>query len=266
MFGAVHFLSPDTLYAPYWCTDMNEEGLKQAIIAHGEVPQHIAFIMDGNGRWAQRRGLPRIAGHRQGVKSVRRMVETGPEIGVKVMTFYTFSTENWLRPQLEVSALMQLLLESIEREVDDLIRNEVSLRVIGDLGRLPEAPRRAMRQAIERTAGLKRMILVLALSYSGRGDIIQAINRIINSGVTAIDERTFADYLDTAGLPDPDLLIRTSGELRLSNFLLYQLAYTEIFVTDRYWPDFQRRDLFEAIHSYQQRERRFGKISEQVRK
>ena len=244
---------------------MDEAALKAEITSKGKIPHHIAFIMDGNGRWAHRRGLPRIAGHRQGVKVVRNMVETGREIGIKVMTFYTFSTENWSRPRLEVSALMQLLLESINRELEDLKRNEVSLRVIGELGSLPPAPRKAMERAIQETKGHDRLILVLALSYSGRREIVRAVNRIIKSGVNEVDEESLKGYLDTAGLPDPDLLIRTSGELRLSNFLLYQVAYSEIVVTERLWPDFSRTDLFECISYYQNRERRFGRTSEQVK-
>jgi len=230
--------------------------------------------MDGNGRWAHRRGLPRIAGHHQGVKTVRRMVEVGPEIGVEIMTFYTFSTENWRRPRLEVTALMELLLDSINKELDDLKRNQVSLRVIGDLNAIPKHPREAMKRAIEETASNKRLKLVLAINYSGRNEIIKAVNRIIDeqhrsmatdNRHVAIDEEIFKQYLDTANLPDPDLLIRTSGEFRLSNFLLYQLAYTEIVVTEKYWPEFSRQDLFECIADYQKRERRFGKTSEQVK-
>ena len=241
-----------------------EETLKAMILQKGDIPKHIAFIMDGNGRWASKRGLPRIAGHRQGVKTVRRMVEAGPEIGVEVMTFYTFSAENWRRPQPEVSALMELLLDAINRELDDLNRNEVSLRVIGDLSSLPDGPRHAMERAIVETADNRRLILVLAISYSGRREIINAVNRLIDAGIKNVDERQFEGFLDTAGLPDPDLLIRTSGEFRLSNFLLYQVAYSEILVTDKYWPDFQRTDLYESILYYQKRERRFGKTSEQV--
>ncbi len=246
--------------------DKSEAALKQAITAAGEIPSHIAFIMDGNGRWAHKRGLPRIAGHRQGVRTVRKMVETGPEIGVKVMTFYTFSSENWRRPRIEVTALMELLLDSINREIEDLKRNDVSLRVIGDLSALPAGPRKAMEQAITDTRDNKGLKLVLAISYSGRSEIIKAVRRIIDAGVDDIDEASFANYLDTTGLPDPDLLIRTSGEFRLSNFLLYQIAYSEIVVTDKFWPDFSRSDLYECIQYYQQRERRFGKTSEQVKK
>jgi undecaprenyl diphosphate synthase len=243
---------------------LDEPALKAAILAAGNIPRHIAFIMDGNGRWAKRRGLPRIAGHREGVRTVRKMVEAGPEIGVEVMTFYTFSAENWRRPSYEVSALMELLLDAINRELNDLKRNLVCLRVIGDLNALPVGPRKALERAIAETAGNRRLTLVLALSYSARREIVQAVNSIITSGIKSISEEDFAGYLDTAGLPDPDLLIRTSGEYRLSNFLLYQLAYTEMTVSDRFWPDFTVRDLYECIATYQQRERRFGRISEQV--
>ncbi len=242
----------------------DEAYLKEVITSSGEIPRHIAFIMDGNGRWAHRRGLPRIAGHRQGVKTVRRMVETGPEIGVEVMTFYTFSIENWRRPRSEVTALMELLLESINKELDDLKRNEVSLRVIGDLSALPSGPRKALEKAILETEDNKRLILVLAISYSGRREIVQAVNRIIDAGISEVDEDSFTRYLNSSDLPDPDLLIRTSGEFRLSNFLLYQVAYSEIVVTEQLWPDFLRKDLFECIAEYQRRERRFGKTSDQA--
>ncbi len=220
--------------------------------------------MDGNGRWAHKRFLPRIEGHRQGVKSVRRMLECGPDIGIEVMTFYTFSVENWRRPLLEVNALMQLMLVSINRELDDMKRNRVRLRVIGDLMSLPAEPRHALQRAIEETANNDRITMVLALSYSGRNEIVKAVNRIIGKGVEHVSESDFSDYLDTKGIPDPDLLIRTSGEMRLSNFLLYQLAYTEIVITKKFWPDFKPRDLYECIAEYQNRERRFGQTSEQL--
>jgi len=244
----------------------DEDALKEQIVSSGSIPRHVAFIMDGNGRWALKRGLPRIAGHRQGVRTVRTMVETGPEIGVEVMTFYTFSTENWRRPRLEVTALMELLLDSINKELEDLKRNEVSLRVIGDLTGLPPAPREALEKAIRETEDNRRLILVLAISYSGRREIVQAVNRVLKDRVAEVDEESFKRYLNTSELPDPDLLIRTSGEFRLSNFMLYQVAYSEIVVTDRLWPDFSRRDLYNCIAIYQQRERRFGKTSDQVMK
>ena len=255
-------------------SNKTETSLKRQILEQGKVPRHIAFIMDGNGRWAHRRGLPRLAGHSRGVKTVRTMVETGPEIGVEIMTFYTFSTENWRRPRFEVSALMELLLDSINRELDDLKKNDVSLRVIGDLDALPTGPREAMKRAVRETKENQGLKLVLALNYSGRREIIQAVTRIIENrnenGKSSPDEplteEEFSKYLDTSELADPDLMIRTSGEFRLSNFLLYQLAYTEIIVTEKFWPDFDRYSLFECIAEYQQRERRFGRTSEQLHK
>ncbi|MFH0881487.1 MAG: isoprenyl transferase [bacterium] len=228
------------------------------------LPAHIAFIMDGNGRWAKERGMPRMFGHREGVKSVREMVETGVELGIKVMTFYTFSTENWKRPKSEVSGLMKLLVSTIRKEVDDLDKNNVCLRTIGQLEDLPPGPRaefKAAKKQLEKNDGL---LLVLALSYSGRREITQAVNRLLEQGVKRVDEKVFAAVLDTADLPDPDLLIRTSGEMRLSNFLLWQTAYTELYVTDTYWPDFRRAQLIEAVHDYLHRERRFGRTSEQL--
>jgi len=243
---------------------LDESALKEQVMAGGKIPRHIAFIMDGNGRWAKSRGLPRIIGHRQGVQTVRRMVEIGPEIGVDVMTFYTFSSENWRRPKFEVAALMQLLVESIDRELEDLMKNRVKLRIIGELENLPDEPRRAMERAVIQTSGNDGLVLVLALSYSGRREIARAFNRMVAAGLSNADDELISKYLDTADLPDPDLLIRTSGELRLSNFLLYQLAYTEIVVTDKHWPDFSRVELLECIRQYQGRERRYGLISEQV--
>ena len=245
---------------PLQPAEIDEERLKEMILAHKKIPHHIAFIMDGNGRWAKKRGLPRIAGHRQGVNTVRRMVEVGPDIGVKVMTFYAFSAENWRRPLLEVNALMDLLVESINRELEDMMRNEVCVRIIGDLDSLPEKPRRAFQRAVAETASNRRLILVLAISYSGRQEIVRAVRRMTEAGITDASEADFAEHLDTAGLPDPDLLIRTSGEFRLSNFLLYQLAYTEIIISERFWPEFRQRDLFEAVLNFQQRDRRFGGI------
>ncbi len=246
------------------------ETLKQKVVATGNLPRHVAVIMDGNGRWAKARGLPRIAGHREGVRSVRVITEIAGELGIETLTLYTFSKENWRRPRWEVSALMNLLLETIEQEVNDLDRNNVRLTVIGRLQDLPEAPRRSMERAIERTAKNTGLNLNLALSYSGRMEILEAVQHIaqkVQAGelrLDQIDEAVFATHLYTAGIPDPDLLIRTSGELRLSNFLLWQSAYTEIFVTPIYWPDFREKEFLEAIASYQKRERRFGKVSEQL--
>lgn len=239
--------------------------LEKAVLSQKEkIPRHIAFIMDGNGRWAKKRTLPRLFGHKEGVTSVREMVEMGVDLGVEVMTFYTFSTENWKRPAQEVSALMQLLVSTIRKEVEDLDQNNVTLRTIGQMDDLPELPRRELDLAMERLAKNDGLVLTLALSYSGRSEIVRAMNRLREQGVEEITEEALSGAMDTAGQPDPDLLIRTSGEKRLSNFLLWQCAYTEIYVTETYWPDFRKRQLLEAIQDYQNRERRFGCISEQL--
>ena len=236
----------------------------------GGVPEHIAIIMDGNGRWAKKRGLPRIAGHKEGVNSVRKIVKTCGELGVQVLTLYTFSTENWNRPRKEVSALMKLLLKTIQNEIKDLIKNNVRLMAIGGIENLPESAREGIVQGIEKTKENTGLILNLALNYGGREEIITALRRIgedVKKGDLEpgdIDKEKFKEYLYTSKLPDPDLMIRTSGELRISNFLLWQLAYTEIYVTDVLWPDFREKELFQAITNYQSRERRFGKVSEQL--
>ncbi|MCX7983942.1 MAG: isoprenyl transferase [Bacteroidetes bacterium] len=245
---------------------------QEALRARGEIPQHIAIIMDGNGRWAKRRGLPRIAGHREGINSVRDVVEACGQLGVKYLTLYTFSTENWKRPQDEVSMLMKLLVHSLRNERDKLHKNKVRLKVIGDVSLLPPTVVQELDTALKLTQSNTGLTLILALSYSGRWDILNAIRSLcpkIRSG--EIDERSltesaFSDHLSTSGIPDPDLLIRTSGEMRISNFLLWQLAYTELYIAKEFWPAFRRKQLYEAIESYQQRERRFGMVSEQVRK
>jgi len=236
------------------------------LLGKGNIPKHVAIIMDGNGRWAKRRGLPRVAGHREGINSVREIVRISGEIGVEILTLYTFSTENWKRPKTEVSALMKLLLRTIRKEVDDLDKNNVRLSTIGDLDRLPKEPRNAMEEAKEKLKNNTGLLLNLALSYSGRSEILHAVNTIIGKGIREVDEAVFSNELYTGNLPDPDLLIRTSGEFRISNFLLWQLAYTEIFVSDVYWPDFREKQFYDAIHDYQNRERRFGKVSEQLKK
>ncbi len=228
------------------------------------VPSHIAIIMDGNGRWAKRRSLPRIAGHREGINSVREIVRACGKLGVKVLTLYTFSAENWNRPRQEVSALMHLLLATINREVNDLNRNNVKLMTIGRLEELPDKPREGILNAIERLKDNTGLILNLALSYGGRQEIVDAVRRLLKEGKKDITEEEFSRYLYTGGIPDPELLIRTSGELRLSNFLLWQLAYTEIYVTDILWPDFRTPQLYDAVIAFQHRERRFGKVSEQL--
>lgn len=237
---------------------------------NGNIPVHVAIIMDGNGRWARKRGLPRVEGHREGVNSVRAVVEAAGAIGVNVLTLYTFSTENWLRPKSEVSYLMNLLLLTIRREVRELNKNNVQLHCIGNLDDLPKEARESMLASVEKLKHNTGLKLNLALSYSSRIEIVQAVRNICadaGKGVIqpeAITEKLFASYLYTAQVPDPDLLIRTSGELRLSNFLLWQLAYSELYITTTLWPDFRQKEFFEAIFDYQKRERRFGRVSEQV--
>jgi undecaprenyl diphosphate synthase len=232
----------------------------------GSIPRHIACIMDGNGRWAQARGLPRVAGHREGVVSVRDVVEASAQLGVDCVTLYTFSTENWQRPAAEVSALMELLVRTLRREVDRLQANDIRLRTLGDLERLPARCAQELREAEELTRGNGAMILNLALSYSGRWELTRAVREIaeaVHRGEiepASIDEDVLESHLGTAGLPDPDLLIRTGGERRISNFLLWQLAYTEIYVSQLYWPDFRRDALYAAIEDFQRRERRFGRV------
>lgn len=232
----------------------------------GVIPLHIAVIMDGNGRWAKSRGSVRIAGHKAGVDSVKDITEAAAQVGVRHLTLYAFSTENWGRPKGEVSALMKLLVQSLRSETRKLHENDIKLTSIGEIDRLPPTCRRELEEAIELTADNKRMELCLALSYSGRWDISQAVSRIsqkVKDGILCPEEINgdiIADHLSTADMPDPDLIIRTSGELRLSNFLLWQSAYSELYVTNTFWPDFRRDELYEAIESYQNRERRFGKV------
>ena len=244
--------------------------IKEQLKRQGNIPRHIAIIMDGNGRWAKQRGLPRIAGHREGVNSVRDVVEACGELGNDVLTLYTFSTENWRRPIEEVSALMKLLLRTLRKEVDDLVRNNVRLMAVGDIHHLPVNAKEGILQGIEETRNNTGLILNLALNYGGREEIVTAVRSLANlvqQGALHpedINGEIIEKHLYTAELPDPDLLIRTSGELRISNFLLWQLAYTEIYITDILWPDFRRKDLYRAIEDYQKRERRFGKVSEQI--
>jgi undecaprenyl diphosphate synthase len=237
-----------------------------------KLPRHIAVIMDGNGRWAQQRSLPRIAGHKAGVESVRQTVETCRELGIPVLTLYAFSRENWQRPKWEVKALMGLLSQYLRSEIKELIKNDICLRAIGDLEQLPVKVRDLLARAAEQTSTGRGMVLNLALSYSGRSEILHAVCLLVEDfrrgrfEAEAIDEALFESYLYTRGLPDPDLLIRTSGEYRLSDFLIYQLAYAEIFVTKTLWPDFRKKDLMAAISEYQNRERRFGLTGEQIRR
>jgi undecaprenyl diphosphate synthase len=234
------------------------------------IPAHVAVIMDGNGRWAKQKGGLRIFGHQNAITAVRETVEAAAEIGVRYLTLYAFSTENWSRPAHEVMALMQLLVHTIRQETPTLLKNKVRLQTIGQIENLPDSCQRELAESIELTKTGDRMTLVLALSYSGRWDLTQATQRLaadVAAGrldAATITEQTLAGYLSTKGIPDPELLIRTSGEQRISNFLLWQLAYTELYITDLLWPDFRREHFYDALRAYQQRERRFGKTSEQL--
>jgi len=247
--------------------------MKPKIIDKSElktIPKHIAIIMDGNGRWAKERGLPRIAGHREGINSVREITKICGEIGVKYLTLYTFSTENWSRPKTEVKALMTLLLSTIKKEIKELHKNDVKFSTIGDISILPKGTVKGIKEGEKLTFNNSGLNLILALNYGSRQEIISAVNNIVydvkkgSLDSNSIDENIFSSYLDTNNCPDPDLLIRTSGELRISNFLLWQSAYTEMYLTNTYWPSFRENELFAAIFDFQNRERRFGKTSEQL--
>jgi undecaprenyl diphosphate synthase len=239
-------------------------------IDFSRLPQHIAVIMDGNGRWAKEKGKLRVFGHRNGVRSVRDVVEGAGEIGIKYITLYTFSSENWNRPKLEVTAIMELMINTIHKEINNFMRNNVRLNAIGDLQMLPEKCYQELTGAINKTAVNTGLVLTLALSYSSRREIVQAAQKLackVQRGELKpedIDEETFENNLYTSGMPNPELMIRTSGEYRISNYLLWQIAYAELYFTPKLWPDFRREDLFEAIIDYQKRERRFGMISEQL--
>jgi len=227
------------------------------------LPQHIAIIMDGNGRWAAQRHLPRVEGHRAGIDAVRDTVETAARLGIKVLTLYAFSIENWKRPATEISTLMMLLKRYLRSELKTLLTNDIRFRVIGRMDDLADDIQDELRAAMDRTAKDSGMLFNIALNYGGRAEIVDAARRAIESGMRAedLDEQRFASFLYTAGQPDPDLLIRTSGEMRVSNYLLWQIAYAEIYVTETLWPDFRRRHLLEAVLAYQKRERRYGGIN-----
>ena len=239
-------------------------------IDRSRLPRHIAIIMDGNGRWAKERGQDRVYGHHEGVLSVRAVVDASAEIGIEYLTLYAFSTENWNRPKEEVAALMELLVNTIRKEAEDLKKNGVRLHVIGDFESLPAICQAELHEAMDMTEGNTRLQLILALSYSARWEIVAAAKRIAADVATGkldgehVDEDLFSTYLTTAPFPNPELMIRTSGEHRISNFLLYQLAYAELYFTPVHWPAFRKPHLLEAIYNYQQRERRFGLISEQL--
>jgi undecaprenyl diphosphate synthase len=235
-----------------------------------KLPRHIAVIMDGNGRWAKGKGKLRVFGHHNGVLSVRDVVEGAGDLGIEYLTLYTFSAENWSRPKFEVIAIMELLISTLNKEIAKLMKNNVRLNAIGDLNMLPDKCHKELDNAISKTAGNTGLVLTLALSYSSRGEIVQAAKKLaakVQSGELQpadIDEKMFEDNLYTGGMPNPELLIRTSGEYRISNYLLWQIAYAELYFTAKLWPDFRREDLYEAILDYQKRERRFGMTSEQV--
>ena len=234
------------------------------------LPVHVAVIMDGNGRWARRRGQERIFGHHQGVKAVRKVIEAAAELGIPYLTLYAFSTENWNRPDDEVSALMDIMVDSLNNETDTLLENNISITVIGDLSRLSDKVRTKLRETIRVTRGCTRLKLVVALSYSSRWEISEACRKIARSvkkgllNADNITEDTVSENLETSGIPDPELMIRTSGEKRISNFLLWQLAYTELYFTEKLWPDFGKEDFYKAVADFQKRERRYGKTSEQI--
>jgi len=245
--------------------------MDKEILAKGKIPDHIAIIMDGNGRWAKKQGKLRVFGHKNGVKSVRDVIEAAAEIGVKVLTLYAFSTENWNRPKKEVDTLMSLLSSSLKKEFKSLQKNDIQLRAIGDLQNLTKKTQKELFEVIEKTKNNKRLILNLALNYGSRAEIIDAVKsiskKVVNNElkIENIDQKTINNHLYTFSLPDVDFLIRTSGEQRISNFLLWQISYAELYFTNTLWPDFNKNAFFEAIKEYQKRERRYGKTSEQIR-
>lgn len=234
-------------------------------INQSNLPHHVAVIMDGNGRWAKKRGEVRLWGHRKGVKSVRDTIEAAAELQIDYLTLYAFSSENWNRPEDEVMGLMNLLIESIEKETPKLLKNNISLRAIGDLSRFSGKVQKKLQSCIDQTAKCTGLTVFLALSYSGQWDIVKAVNSLVKKGGDQeITREMFENELSTAGVPDPELMIRTSGESRISNFLLWQLAYTELYFTEVNWPDFSKEEFYKALIHFQGRERRFGKTSEQV--
>lgn len=235
-----------------------------------KLPAHIAIIMDGNGRWAKTHGKPRVFGHKNGVLSVREVTEASAELGISYLTLYAFSTENWSRPSFEVNALMALLVDTVKRELSTLNKNNIRLQAIGDLSKLPDMTRKTLLEGIEQTKNNTRMTLILALNYSSRWEIVEAVKKIatqVKDGLLSVNDITsdiFSEYLTTKDIPDPELMIRTSGEHRISNYLLWQAAYAELYFTSVLWPDFRKEHFYQAILDFQGRERRFGKISEQL--
>ncbi|MCX7930794.1 MAG: isoprenyl transferase [Chlorobi bacterium] len=256
-----------------WLSERHEHDVEcqRALRELGRLPRHVAIIMDGNGRWAYARRLPRVAGHQEGIESVRDIVKASAELGIEYLTLYAFSTENWKRPQTEVNALMRLLEHYLRAEVEELHCNNVRINAIGKITALPKRVQKILTYAIERTVNNRGLVLTLALSYSGRWDILRAVQMIaldVRRGTLSPEDITpekFSSYLSTHTLPEPDLLIRTSGELRVSNFLLWEIAYAELYSTETLWPDFRRQEFYRALAEYARRERRFGMTSDQVR-
>ncbi len=250
----------------------NDIQLKYPDVRLDDLPQHVAIIMDGNGRWAKKQGKPRVFGHKNGVKSVRAVSECAAELGIKYLTLYAFSTENWRRPKYEVNMLMSLLVQTIHQEVTTLNKNNIRLQAIGNLDGLPEKTRKALLEGIEKTKDNTRMTLILALNYSARWELTQAVQNISRDTLEgtltpdAINDAVFENYLSTKGIPDPEILIRTSGEHRISNFLLWQIAYTELFFLPIFWPEFGANHFIQVIKEFQNRERRYGMTSEQLKK
>jgi undecaprenyl diphosphate synthase len=248
-----------------------DKRVQDALKLSGQIPHHVAIIMDGNGRWAEERHRPRTFGHREGVHSVRDIVEVSGQLGIKYLTLYTFSTENWRRPKTEVAVLMKLLIKSLRDETDKLHENNVRLEAVGNMEILPPVVLRELQDAIRKTRNNKLMTLVLALSYSGRWDILNSVKNIASDfkhgkiNIGDINEKLFSDYLVTKDIPDPDLLIRTGGDYRISNFLLWESAYTEFYFSKVYWPEFRRKDLYDAIREFQSRERRYGMTTKQIK-
>ncbi len=248
----------------------DDKQIQAELLSQGKVPTHIAVIMDGNGRWAQSRGLPRIKGHEQGIESVRDIVKASSQLGIKYLTLYAFSIENWSRPVAEVSGLMKLLEVYLKKEIEELHENNVRLNMIGKMSSLPKSVQKLLMNGMELTKENEGLTLTLALSYSGRWDLVRSVQMIaldIRRGKVSpedINEELFSSYLQTDDLPDPDFMIRTSGEMRLSNFLLWEMAYAEMYIVKKYWPEFRRNDLYEALFNYMNRERRFGRTSAQL--
>jgi len=249
-----------------------KDKIKQDLLKNsGDIPKHVAIIMDGNGRWAKEKSLSRVFGHREGVNSARDIVEASGQLGVKYLTLYTFSTENWKRPRTEIALLMKLLISSIRSETDRLMQNDVRLIATGNLDNLPGNVLNELQDSMEKTKNNKLMTLNLALSYSGRWDILNAVKKIAleqnngNLDLSELNSKKFSDFLATKGIPDPDLMIRTGGDFRISNFLLWQLAYTELYIDPVFWPDYRRNHLYKAIEVFQNRERRFGMTSAQIK-